>query len=61
MGICSVVESASYKEIAFCLMCVGKINPIENIVKYEAQIILKILLNVRINCLIRHWKLLDSH
>ena len=33
IGIFSAVESASYTEIAFPLMCVGKINPIENIVK----------------------------
>ena len=29
----SAVESESYTEIVFSLMCVGKTNPIENIVK----------------------------
>ena len=33
MGTFSAVESESYTEIAFSLMCVGKKNPIENIVK----------------------------
>ena len=33
IGIFSAVERSSYTEIAFSLMCVGKINPIENIVK----------------------------
>ena len=33
IGAFSADESAWYTEIAFSLMCVGKINPIENIVK----------------------------
>ena len=33
MGTFSAFESESYTEIAFSLICVGKINPIENIVK----------------------------